>query len=290
MIEAARALHGGKCDEMVGHVPRCALPSACRMNFQIVQAHHDHCRPADVPPEASHAFHEFVGVCSECHVLRDRLCGSAGCLRSCEKVDCADLTRPQAAFDALATSANVSGCSVACGEHYALLQAYHDSCEGIEAVSVAVRDGFHRFADSCAASAGCASMSRYANPNAVEGAECQREDVRNGSKAQVRAPVAALVVLLCAVLSATLGFRCYVHVLHRHGRRLVWSRSWPVVRTMPSSAVGQQEAHKAALLAAMSTPVAPLPVATTSAAIQCAVPLPACAEVGELQVARHLSP
>jgi hypothetical protein len=38
-----------------------------------LQAHHDYCHAADTPQAASDAFHEYVGSCSECHVLRDRL-------------------------------------------------------------------------------------------------------------------------------------------------------------------------------------------------------------------------
>ena len=38
----------------------------------FLQAHHDYCHAADISQAASDAFHEYVGICSECHVLRDR--------------------------------------------------------------------------------------------------------------------------------------------------------------------------------------------------------------------------
>ena len=52
------------------------LPCVSYIHFYtciFLQAHHDYCHAADIPQAASDAFHEYVGTCSECHVLRDRL-------------------------------------------------------------------------------------------------------------------------------------------------------------------------------------------------------------------------
>ena len=47
------------------------------------------------------------------------------------------------ALDVLGSSCHTlaGGELVECGEHYRVLQAYHDGCEGIERTSTAVRDG-----------------------------------------------------------------------------------------------------------------------------------------------------
>ena len=98
---------------------------------------------------------------------------------------CADTAPADAAFAALKALDMVgSSCHalpggelVECGEHYRVLQAYHDGCEGIERTSTAVRDGFHTYAARCERS-GCNSLSRYSDPNSQAGCAPRRSDAR----------------------------------------------------------------------------------------------------------------
>ena len=65
--------------------------------------------------------------------MRDHVHG----LPACAAVNCDDDAPAVAAFAALEAS---GGGGDACGDHFAVLQAYHDSCEGIERRVAAVRD------------------------------------------------------------------------------------------------------------------------------------------------------
>ena len=129
---------------MVGSVPRCAVEgSACYNAFQLVQAHHDHCHSADIPQAAADAFHHFVGVCSECHVLREAARAAPvqpwltaptrrllrRHLRHCRRWR-ARLRRLLVLLD--------------CGDTTACKLPRRR--EGIERISTAVRRGFHDFA------------------------------------------------------------------------------------------------------------------------------------------------
>ena len=213
MEQAARALRNGGCDEMVGNAPRCAVVgSACYDHFQLVQAHHDHCRSADIPAIASDAFHDFVGVCSECHVLRDKMAGLPHCATV---ADCSDVSPAEAAFAALASledagrggsgAASSPTCALQCGEHYSVLQAYHDGCEGIERTSAAVREGFHRFAWLCER-AGCNSLGGWADPNHAEA--CARPSATQRSQHSPGPSVGhsfGMVVLVLLLIAAVMG-------------------------------------------------------------------------------------
>jgi len=217
MERAARALRANGCDEMVANAPRCAaVGSACYDDFQLVQAHHDHCRSADIPAIASDAFHDFVGVCSECHVLRDKMVGLPHCAAV---ADCADTTAAEDAYAALSAlegaghgggsgAARGPTCALSCGSHYATLQAYHDGCEGIERTSAAVRDGFHRFSSLCER-AGCNSLQGWHDPNRAEA--CARPSAaelswqRTGGGGPSAGRTFGLAVLVLLLLAAVVG-------------------------------------------------------------------------------------
>lgn len=50
---------------LVKNCSSCDATSACFTNFLIVQSHHDHCKPDDLPLEVELGFHDLVDVCGD---------------------------------------------------------------------------------------------------------------------------------------------------------------------------------------------------------------------------------
>ena len=178
---------------------------------------------------------------------------------------CADTAPADAALAAL-RALDVVGSSchalpggelLECGEHYRVLQAYHDGCEGIERTSTAVRDGFHSYAARCERS-GCNSLSRYSDPNSEVGCAPRRSGATQpaAAAAAANATVPLLVLLLLVLLVAAggvlarraLAARGLVPVLCLV-ERVVTARTWqpPLLHSRPP--VLQQPACLGALRA-----------------------------------------
>lgn len=191
-----------------------------------LRPHHDYCHSADLPPLLNTLFNQFVGICSECHIQRDHVAG----LPMCSAPDCADTAPATAALAAL--KAQPSDCSP-----FAVLQAYHDGCEGIERSSPAVSEGFHGYQVACGATAGCNSVAAgaadatvCADPNVCHGCEVDASAAGSAVAAEgaahgcTGAVFTTLLVLSLLFLVLQLGLRT-------RGRQLVCPlAAWPPVQ------------------------------------------------------------
>lgn len=124
----------------------------CEKNFNIINAHHDHCDHGEVPEEIEKEIHEFEGFYTDCQIEREwytlgGVCDEVHCEESGTKAELTD------AINALETNncnATASSCKEkkACKDAFQKILMAHDTCDHDD-VPTEIEKALHDYEDAC---------------------------------------------------------------------------------------------------------------------------------------------
>eukprot|EP01090_Pellita_catalonica_P013085 TRINITY_DN3024_c0_g1_i1.p1 TRINITY_DN3024_c0_g1~~TRINITY_DN3024_c0_g1_i1.p1 ORF type:complete len:301 (+),score=18.05 TRINITY_DN3024_c0_g1_i1:102-905(+) len=185
--------------------------SGCRINYQIISAHHDYCLHDDVPTEIERAIHDLEGSCIECVIGRKY----DPDLTDCENPICSDISTADAAVAALQIHDCTNDCSaVECSAAYKVVRAYHDLCAE-DAIPASVERGIHDYEEPCE-SEGCNTSP------ALEELKCESSSDGDGLSGGAIAGIVFATLFAVVLIGLVIVLVAVVFILLLKKSKMTW--------------------------------------------------------------------